>query len=238
MHTRLSVTCLSASLLVELSPNALAISTKPGGSVTQLFRAPLNDRPGTDVAVVMVDYPPGGSTPPHEHPGFVYAYEKHTEYLPIEHSTPASQPDFRRWRHRARSRSPSPYASWLRATSRSSRMVPLALKELASATRNLRSDRARDVARSLRACCAARADHIRWARERLAQMRRALEQAMARHGQIVPVVAEAGTEKSRLFYECKATIPAECKVLEAYSVSHGKASAGLPLLELLHQGLV
>jgi hypothetical protein len=69
-------------------------------------------------------------------------------------------------------------------------------------------------------------------------MRRALEQAMARHGQIVPVVAEAGTEKSRLFYECKATIPAECKVLEAYSVSHGKASAGLPLLELLHQGLV
>lgn len=39
MHTRLSVTCLFASLLVGLSPNALAIPTKPGGSVTQLFRA-------------------------------------------------------------------------------------------------------------------------------------------------------------------------------------------------------
>jgi class 3 adenylate cyclase len=72
-------------------------------------------------------------------------------------------------------------------------------------------------------------------REReLDQMRRALEQSMTRHGQIVAVVAEAGTGKSRLFYEFKATIPAECKILEAYSVSHGKASAWLPVLELLH----
>jgi class 3 adenylate cyclase/tetratricopeptide (TPR) repeat protein len=72
-------------------------------------------------------------------------------------------------------------------------------------------------------------------REReLEQMRHALEQSMASHGQIVAVVAEAGTGKSRLFYEFKATIPAECKVLEAYSVSHGKASAWLPVLELLH----
>src|SRR5262249_31839284 len=30
------------------------------------------------------------------------------------------------------------------------------------------------------------------------------------------------------------TLPAECKVLEAYSVSHGKAAAWLPVLELLH----
>jgi hypothetical protein len=30
MHTRLSVTCLLASLLVGLSPNALAMPTKPG----------------------------------------------------------------------------------------------------------------------------------------------------------------------------------------------------------------
>ena len=67
----------------------------------------------------------------------------------------------------------------------------------------------------------------------LEQMRRALEQAMSGHGQIVAVMAEAGTGKSRLFYEFKATMPAECKVLEAYSVSHGKASAWLPVLELL-----
>jgi class 3 adenylate cyclase len=71
-------------------------------------------------------------------------------------------------------------------------------------------------------------------REReLEQMQHALEQAIVGHGQIVAVMAEAGTGKSRLFHEFKATIPITCKVLEAYSVSHGKASAWLPVLELL-----
>jgi class 3 adenylate cyclase len=65
------------------------------------------------------------------------------------------------------------------------------------------------------------------------QMAQALELACSGHKQMVAVVAEAGTGKSRLFYEFKATLPAECKVLEAYSVSHGKASAWLPVLELL-----
>jgi predicted ATPase len=69
----------------------------------------------------------------------------------------------------------------------------------------------------------------------LDQMRRALELAMGGQGQMVAVVAEAGTGKSRLYYEFKATLPAECKVLEAYSVSHGKASAWLPVLELLRK---
>jgi predicted ATPase len=53
------------------------------------------------------------------------------------------------------------------------------------------------------------------------------------HGQVVAVMAEAGTGKSRLFHEFKATLPSECKLLEAYSVSHGKGSAWLPVLELL-----
>jgi len=71
-------------------------------------------------------------------------------------------------------------------------------------------------------------------RERdLEQLQRALEQAINGHGQIVAIMAEAGTGKSRLVYEFKATLPAECKLLEAYSVSHGKASAWLPVLELL-----
>jgi class 3 adenylate cyclase len=68
----------------------------------------------------------------------------------------------------------------------------------------------------------------------LIQMAPALELARGGHGQIVAVVAEAGTGKSRLFYEFKATLPADCRVLEAYSVSYGKASAWLPVLELLH----
>ena len=71
-------------------------------------------------------------------------------------------------------------------------------------------------------------------REReMAAMAGALEQARAGHGQIVAAVGEAGAGKSRLMYEFKATIPDGCKVLEAYSVSHGKASAWLPVLELL-----
>jgi len=67
----------------------------------------------------------------------------------------------------------------------------------------------------------------------LEQMRHALELAMGGRGQVVAAMAEAGTGKSRLFYEFKATLPPVCKVLEAYSVSHGKASAWLPVLELL-----
>ena len=71
-------------------------------------------------------------------------------------------------------------------------------------------------------------------REReLAAMAGALEQARAGHGQIVAAVGEAGAGKSRLMYEFKATIPDGCKVLEAYSVSHGKAAAWLPVLDLL-----
>src|SRR6266446_1982633 len=61
----------------------------------------------------------------------------------------------------------------------------------------------------------------------------ALEQAGAGRGQIVAAVGEAGAGKSRLTYEFKATIPDGCKVLEVYSVSHGKASAWLPVIELL-----
>jgi predicted ATPase len=67
----------------------------------------------------------------------------------------------------------------------------------------------------------------------LQQMKRALELARSGHGQLIAVVAEAGTGKSRLFYEFKETLPVECKLFEAYSVSHGKASAWLPVLELL-----
>src|SRR5215510_4103529 len=65
------------------------------------------------------------------------------------------------------------------------------------------------------------------------QLKRALEQAKAGHGQIVGVMGEPGVGKSRLFYEFKLTSQSGCLVLEAASVSHGKASAYLPLIELL-----
>jgi class 3 adenylate cyclase len=64
-------------------------------------------------------------------------------------------------------------------------------------------------------------------------IRHALEQAKTGHGQIVAAIAEAGVGKSRLFYEFKATSQSGCTVLEALSISHGKASAYLPVIDLL-----
>jgi class 3 adenylate cyclase len=68
----------------------------------------------------------------------------------------------------------------------------------------------------------------------LAQMRRAFELATAGHGQIVAAIGEPGVGKSRLFFEFKAVSRSACMELEALSVSHDKASAYLPLIDLLH----
>ena len=65
-------------------------------------------------------------------------------------------------------------------------------------------------------------------------MKHAAEQAKAGHGQIVAAMAEAGVGKSRLFHEFKAISQSGWMVLEAFSVSHGKASAYLPVIDLLH----
>jgi class 3 adenylate cyclase/tetratricopeptide (TPR) repeat protein len=67
----------------------------------------------------------------------------------------------------------------------------------------------------------------------LAQMRRALESACEGHGQIVAAMGEPGVGKSRLVFEFKAVAQSGCLVLEACSVSHGKASAYLPVIDLL-----
>jgi class 3 adenylate cyclase/predicted ATPase len=72
-------------------------------------------------------------------------------------------------------------------------------------------------------------------REReMAELKRALELARSGHGQIVAVMAEAGVGKSRLFYEFKVKNQSDWMVLDAFSVSHGKASAYLPIIDLLH----
>jgi tetratricopeptide (TPR) repeat protein len=65
-------------------------------------------------------------------------------------------------------------------------------------------------------------------------LKQAAELAKAGHGQLAAVVGEAGVGKSRLFYEFKAVTQSGSMVLETFSVSHGKASAYLPVIELLH----
>jgi class 3 adenylate cyclase len=64
-------------------------------------------------------------------------------------------------------------------------------------------------------------------------MKRAAEQAKSGHGQIVAAMAEPGVGKSRLYFEFKATSQSGWMVLETVSISHGKASAYLPVLDLL-----
>src|SRR5262249_28209261 len=67
----------------------------------------------------------------------------------------------------------------------------------------------------------------------LGQVRRGLEAAREGHGQVVAAMGEPGVGKSRLVFEFEAIAPSGCLVLEAYSVSHGKASAYLPVIDLL-----
>jgi class 3 adenylate cyclase/tetratricopeptide (TPR) repeat protein len=71
-------------------------------------------------------------------------------------------------------------------------------------------------------------------RREMEAIKHASEQAKAGHGQIVAVMADAGVGKSRLFFEFKATSQSGWLVLEAPSFSHGKATAYLPVLDLLH----
>jgi quercetin dioxygenase-like cupin family protein len=68
---------LAAVLIVIFMLMAVATpqaADSSAGVVHQISRQPLPEKPGMDVVVITVTYPPGGSTPAHRHPGFTYAY--------------------------------------------------------------------------------------------------------------------------------------------------------------------
>jgi len=67
----------------------------------------------------------------------------------------------------------------------------------------------------------------------ISQMKRALTSAKSGSGQVVAAVGEPGVGKSRLFHEFQAIGHSDFLVLTAQSVSHGKTSSYLPLIELL-----
>ncbi|WP_020680121.1 adenylate/guanylate cyclase domain-containing protein [Marinobacterium rhizophilum] len=73
--------------------------------------------------------------------------------------------------------------------------------------------------------------------EELAALERALRRVQDGHGQVVGVMGEPGVGKSRLFLEFKQRVQTCCRLLETFSVSHGKAFAYMPLIELLKQYL-
>jgi class 3 adenylate cyclase/tetratricopeptide (TPR) repeat protein len=68
----------------------------------------------------------------------------------------------------------------------------------------------------------------------LNQLRQAMEQAGTGHGQVVAVVGDPGVGKSRLFWEFTHSRHTHgWLTIESSSVSYGKATAFLPLIELL-----
>ncbi|PYM52063.1 MAG: hypothetical protein DME16_02290 [Candidatus Rokuibacteriota bacterium] len=68
----------------------------------------------------------------------------------------------------------------------------------------------------------------------LGQLRRVLEAAQAGRGQLVAVVGEAGVGKSRLLYEfTRVASPRDWLTLETSSVSYGRATPYLPVIDLL-----
>ena len=66
------------------------------------------------------------------------------------------------------------------------------------------------------------------------QLRKGLEQARGGKGQVVAVMGEPGVGKSRLFYEFTHSYRITgCLIIESGSVSYGKATAYLPVIDLL-----
>ena len=77
MRRQVTTVNFAAAALLTFGLSTAVAQAPPGASagvVHELMRQPLADQPGTDVVVISVDYPPEGSTPPHEHPGYTYAY--------------------------------------------------------------------------------------------------------------------------------------------------------------------
>jgi class 3 adenylate cyclase len=68
----------------------------------------------------------------------------------------------------------------------------------------------------------------------LEQLREALERARTAHGQVVAVVGQPGVGKSRLYWEfIRSHRTQGWLILESSSVSYGKATAFLPIIDLL-----
>ncbi|MBF6992512.1 adenylate/guanylate cyclase domain-containing protein [Cupriavidus sp. IK-TO18] len=67
----------------------------------------------------------------------------------------------------------------------------------------------------------------------LETFRDAVARTEAGNGEIISVIGEPGVGKSRLCHEFKMRVPSNFLILEAFSVSYGKAFSYLPLIELL-----
>lgn len=76
---RVTICKMFAGILASLATNgkfvALAGERSSGSSATRvLLQQPLQNVPGKAITLIHVQYGPGGSTPPHRHPGFTLGY--------------------------------------------------------------------------------------------------------------------------------------------------------------------
>jgi len=69
-----ALAAMSVAIVMLLAVAIPQAADSSAGIVHEISRQPLPEKPGMDVEVITVTYPPGGSTPAHEHPGFAYAY--------------------------------------------------------------------------------------------------------------------------------------------------------------------
>src|SRR5207247_2199638 len=111
---------------------------------------------------------------------------------------------------------------------------PIRVKGLPDAIEVYELEGARGARRRLQATAARGLTRFVGREVELEQLGQALEQAAAGHGQVVAVVGEPGVGKSRLFHEFTHSHYArDWLILESGSVSYGKATPYLPVIDLL-----
>lgn len=111
---------------------------------------------------------------------------------------------------------------------------PIAVKGLPDAVEAYELVGAGPVRSRLQAAAARGLSRLVGREGELAELHQALARAAAGHGQVVAVVGEAGVGKSRLVWEFTRSARTHgWLVLESVSVSYGKATTYLPVIELL-----
>src|SRR5262245_5852028 len=111
---------------------------------------------------------------------------------------------------------------------------PVPLKGLANPVETYELIRARPLRSRLRAATAQGLTRFVGRDVEMEHLQRTLDLAGGGHGQLVAVIGEPGVGKSRLFYEFIHSHRAQgWYVLESFSVSYGKATAHLPVIDLL-----
>jgi quercetin dioxygenase-like cupin family protein len=73
-HTRASRLAIAATVVSSMLGATLAAENAPPATVTPLMTRDLEGIPGMEMLVLIVEYPPGGVSPPHRHDASVFVY--------------------------------------------------------------------------------------------------------------------------------------------------------------------